>query len=196
MLMGRLISSATLATAIVVGAAFTALPANASIIDWTLVGVTFVDGGTAGGTFSTDSTTGHVTAFDIITTAGTTLPGQVYDSTTSFLLANNFNSPNSFITYLNDLSAAVYLNLEFVNPLTSSGVDSLVTGYAYDNSTGYTFGSWECRGCTNLRTVTAGEAVSATPLPSTWTMLIVGFLGLGFFAYRGTRNRSAAIAAA
>lgn len=35
----------------------------------------------------------------------------------------------------------------------------------------------------------------ATPLPS-WTMLIAGFLGLGFFAYRGTKNRAAATAAA
>jgi hypothetical protein len=39
-------------------------------------------------------------------------------------------------------------------------------------------------------------ATTATPLPSTWTMLIAGFIGLGFFAYRGTKNRSAATAAA
>ena len=38
--------------------------------------------------------------------------------------------------------------------------------------------------------------VSSTPLPSTWTMLIAGLVGLGFFAYRGSKNRSAAIAAA
>ncbi len=38
--------------------------------------------------------------------------------------------------------------------------------------------------------------LTATPLPSTWTMLIVGFLGLGFFAYRGTKQGSAAITAA
>jgi hypothetical protein len=38
--------------------------------------------------------------------------------------------------------------------------------------------------------------VSATPLPSTWTMLIAGFVGLGFFAYRGTKKRSAALLAA
>ena len=38
--------------------------------------------------------------------------------------------------------------------------------------------------------------LAATPLPSTWTMLIAGFLGLGLFAYRGTTNRSAAAAAA
>ncbi len=37
---------------------------------------------------------------------------------------------------------------------------------------------------------------SATPLPSTWLMLLSGFLGLGFFAYLGTKKGSAAIAAA
>ncbi len=36
----------------------------------------------------------------------------------------------------------------------------------------------------------------ATPLPSTWTMLIVGFAGLGFFAYRGSKSSAAALAAA
>jgi hypothetical protein len=30
--------------------------------------------------------------------------------------------------------------------------------------------------------------VSSTPLPSTWTMLLAGFCGLGFFAGRGTRS--------
>jgi hypothetical protein len=37
--------------------------------------------------------------------------------------------------------------------------------------------------------------LATTPLPSTWTMLIAGFVGLGFFAYRGSR-KNAAIAAA
>ena len=39
------------------------------------------------------------------------------------------------------------------------------------------------------------DNVATTPLPSTWTMLIAGFFGLGFFAYRGS-NRSTAIATA
>jgi hypothetical protein len=38
--------------------------------------------------------------------------------------------------------------------------------------------------------------VAATPLPSTWTMLIAGFVGIGFFAYRGSRNTASAVAAA
>jgi hypothetical protein len=38
--------------------------------------------------------------------------------------------------------------------------------------------------------------MAAAPLPSTWTMLIAGFLGLGYFACRGTKNRAGASAAA
>jgi hypothetical protein len=38
--------------------------------------------------------------------------------------------------------------------------------------------------------------VSATPLPSTWFLMLSGFAGLGFFAYRGTKKGSAALAAA
>jgi hypothetical protein len=38
--------------------------------------------------------------------------------------------------------------------------------------------------------------LTATPLPSTWTMLIAGFVGLGFFAYRGSKKNGAALSAA
>jgi hypothetical protein len=39
-------------------------------------------------------------------------------------------------------------------------------------------------------------SVSQTPLPSTWTMLIAGFVSRGFFGYRGSKNRAAALTAA
>src|ERR1035437_2893382 len=39
------------------------------------------------------------------------------------------------------------------------------------------------------------DATTTTPLPSTWLMLLSGFVGLGFFAYRGTKKNAAAIAA-
>lgn len=35
------------------------------------------------------------------------------------------------------------------------------------------------------------EQLSATPLPSTWTMMLIGLAGLGFFTRRGTKNRLA-----
>jgi hypothetical protein len=38
-------------------------------------------------------------------------------------------------------------------------------------------------------------SVSSTPLPSTWTMLVGGLLGVGFFAYRGSKKNAAALAA-
>jgi hypothetical protein len=45
--------------------------------------------------------------------------------------------------------------------------------------------------------VVIGEQfVNATPLPSTWTMLIAGFAGLGFFACRGSKKNGAAVVAA
>jgi hypothetical protein len=40
------------------------------------------------------------------------------------------------------------------------------------------------------------DPVTATPLPSTWTLLIAGFVGLGFFAYRGSKKNAAALSAA
>ena len=40
------------------------------------------------------------------------------------------------------------------------------------------------------------EVINATPLPSTWLMLLSGFVGLGFFAYRGSKKNAAALAAA
>jgi hypothetical protein len=39
-------------------------------------------------------------------------------------------------------------------------------------------------------------AATATPLPSAWTMLIAGFIGLGFFAYRGAKKNAAVISGA
>lgn len=35
-----------------------------------------------------------------------------------------------------------------------------------------------------------------TPLPSTWTMLVAGFAGVSFFAYRGSKKNSASLTAA
>jgi hypothetical protein len=40
------------------------------------------------------------------------------------------------------------------------------------------------------------DPVTATPLPSTWTMLIAGFVCLGFMASRGTKNNSVSFGAA
>lgn len=49
----------------------------------------------------------------------------------------------------------------------------------------------------DLAIINATEApISTTPLPSTWTMLIAGFVGIGFFAYRGSKRNAVALVAA
>ena len=41
-----------------------------------------------------------------------------------------------------------------------------------------------------------GSFLVATPLPSTWLMLLSGFIGLGYFAYRGMKKHTAVLAVA
>jgi hypothetical protein len=42
--------------------------------------------------------------------------------------------------------------------------------------------------------ITLVSGVTTVPEPSTWTMMLLGFAGLGFVGYRGTR-RGAPVAA-
>jgi hypothetical protein len=189
--MSKSAANVVLAIALVMGTASMALPANATTIDWTLVGVTFDDGGTASGTFSTDSTTGFVTAFDITTTTGFAFGGATYNTTTSYLFSNNFYSPNSFII-TTDNTTVPFLNLAFVNPLTALGVDDLVlTGW--DNGLGD--GSFECGACTQTpdRSVDSGVAVSTTPLPAALPMFGIGLGALGLLGWRRKRKAQVAV---
>jgi hypothetical protein len=43
---------------------------------------------------------------------------------------------------------------------------------------------------------TGTGSLTTTPLPSTWMMLLSGFLGFGFFAYRGINKSVVAVVAA
>ena len=70
---------------------------------------------------------------------------------------------------------------DFSGTLAASNILTVdVTNYAYDGAAGNP----------------TGLDVVFTPLPSTWTMLIAGFLGLGFFAYRASKKNGAALSAA
>lgn len=81
--------------------------------------------------------------------------------------------PNSISTQVKNLA------LQFVANVTGSG-------------------TW-AGGSYNVRLLTESHnqsMVFVTPLPSTWTMMIVGLVGLFIFGYRGTRKNTAALAAA
>jgi hypothetical protein len=143
-----------------------ALPAHATVINWTLQDVAFSDGGTASGIFSTDSTSGNVLSFTITTTSGTKLPGALYDSSVAQVL-NNFWQPDSFL--LRNPNPFVQLELAFVDPLTTPGIDSLALQRA----------SYECVSCSPSRIVVSGEAVSAVPEPAALALFGLGLFGLG-----------------
>ena len=144
--------------------------ATAAPIGWSLHGVTFDDGGTASGTFTTDSVSGALLSYDITTTAGSILGAFHYDASDSQVYGNNIFFANSFVIVNDSPYARPYLNLTFTDPLTSVGVHNLLDLH---NT------SWECQNCDPYRYVMAGEA-SSVPEPGTFALIGLAFAGLAF----------------
>lgn len=159
--------------------AFTAVPAEAGVITWTLEDVVFSDGGTASGTLTEDTSSGLVTSFDVVTTAGTHLGGLVYDATTAKVYYQSgvahsvdleINPPKK------NKPIPDYFELSFVNALTSPGVDYLVLGSGSN-------GTVECADCAPFRLAVSGYATTNPPAkvfePASLVLLSTSLLGLG-----------------
>ena len=79
----------------------------------------------------------------------------------------------------------------FASDISGTGVAGAyhvaTNGAVFANNNADNTGAWQMQ--------VSGSSVGETPLPSTWTMMLIGFAGLGFFAFRGSKKGSAAIAA-
>jgi hypothetical protein len=183
--MKKLIAKMALATVVAAGAAaFVAPSASASTINWTLQGVAFDDGGTAFGTFSTDSTNGNVTAWNITTTAGSALSGYLYNSTNSSFY------PSGGAYYIFSPTYWTTWNDVFASPLTSPGVISLALGYyAYE---------MDLLHVSRIRHVLSGAAIgviASTPLPAALPLFATGLGVTWLLARRRKRMPKPAMAA-
>jgi len=167
--------------------------ANAALItdDWTWTSASGSGSGVL--TYDTSNTSGGPGVFEVVGMAGTiNALGDPSAEVITFVpnpsYPNEILSPTGFFLYDDSI-------LPTSNPLVLNG------GLLFDAS------GWEWNifstgpsAYTIYNNSGANEggvfALSASPLPATWTMLIAGLLGLGFVAYRGTKKGSAALAAA
>jgi hypothetical protein len=113
----------------------------------------------------------------------------------------NPNQPNPFTIAEPPLSGgADYIidNVWFSSApyLDSDGVGFLLADGYTVNLWGNSPGSYTILiGAYNLYSNNDGPvSVTATPLPPTWTLLVAGFIGFGFFAFRSTKTNATAAA--
>jgi len=163
-------------------------------ITWDVTGA-LDDGGTVSGSFSLNGY-GYLSGGSITITGGSLL------TPTTFYFAGvpaggiipGTPPANGIDFYL--AGGQEVLQIVFNSSLETPGTNPISGGI---NGASFECLSWSCPpGGVDLVTTTyftSGSAV-ATPLPATWTMMLAGLGGLGFFAYRAKKNRRPAVAAA
>jgi hypothetical protein len=150
-----------------------------------------------------------VVAADITTTAGTQFGGFHY---TYSLQGNQNGMPaitgdvgpgydNREIYFYDPDNLRISLGLAFAAPLSITAPTPLILTSQYPGSPPHfpgeiygvpTYDTLAIDIATYLRPITGGsfdpiltsDSISGVPEPSTWAMMILGFLGLGFLAYR------------
>ncbi len=199
--MRALVRSLTLVAAAAGFFACDAPAARAAIVTWAFSGVGFDDGGTASGHFSVYSDPSFTAIiynnaggydYSILSTPGThtnllgyQLPGSIYSGPqTGFPTDSPSISPSGKTVdfFENGGSySGIFLQLTFANSLTAPGPNSIVSGF--ECGVGFPCPA----GIPNsipTRYINSFGVTSAVPEPATWAMMVLGFLGLGFMAYR------------
>ena len=132
-------------------------------------------------------------------------PGTPGASNVGFIAANDVLGPGSY-SLVGDGFSVVPVGLfntqgtGLAGTLDNGGGALTFGGWRFDNSANVyptiTFANSNCCGGDSEFRFAAATFTASTPLPSTWIMMLTGFVGLGFFAYRSSKKASAAIAAA
>ncbi len=112
----------------------------------------------------------------------------------SFGLSDVLKPFNFYFNYSSSVPQVYYVSGAFLVS-TPSGCNPFYTTCSYGLQPGNVgLVDWVIGGTTSQ--VAGTWVTTETPLPSTWTMMLIGIAGLGFFAYRGTKKNTAALAAA
>jgi hypothetical protein len=125
----------------------------------------------------------------VIASSGSLLDSSFLGNTPSALTLTTFVQLTANTLYWIDLSATNDSSVLWWYTADASGIGVANQFYAFNGGAAIgptSQGAYQAQ--------VTGDLV--TPLPSTWLMLLSGFVGLGFFAYRGTKKSAAAIAVA
>jgi len=175
-----------------------AVPAKAVLVDYN---ITFSGGASGSGILVLD-----LPALPTISIPWTPLPGPIFSSLSATFGALHFELTNSNIDYGQvQGGGGPPDSSHFAIALTQSH-DSFAPGTLYLAL----YNDWNNTGQFEIKVVGGGgdiasgvyalgapslHAIAAVPEPSTWAMMILGFAGVGFMAYR-RRNQGAAPSAA
>jgi hypothetical protein len=190
-----IVSAGAIALAALLGAG-----SGANAITWNFSNVPLSDGNVLSGFFSTDTNPYGYLASWSLTTSGpnNTFANFAYNPSTGYYNDNGANVLSSTSITFNNPDYSEVLQITFANVISdaTNAILGGIGGPSFEQCSAWGI----CR--TNFIRYIASETavgdplVSATPLPSTWTLLIAGFVGLGFIACRGTKKNSATFAAA
>jgi PEP-CTERM motif len=189
-------------------AGFASQQAVANTVTYELGGVQFTDGGSATGSVVIDTSGGSVSvniqtsggSFGNTYTSGGVFEPTLFGGSVGDLILNGTNgaTPTGFESF--PPSAFNVLELYFQAPLSTTAPNSVGQPFVDVGGpfNGVTFTGfedfWPVTGDLERRSVVSGFLVPGVPEPSTWAMMILGFLGLGWLAYQ-RKNRSALNAA-
>ncbi|MGH7023552.1 MAG: PEPxxWA-CTERM sorting domain-containing protein [Caulobacteraceae bacterium] len=144
---------------------------EAATILWTLEDVNMTLGTSLEGTFTTDSATGHLTAYDIHVQGGSQ-SGYLFQDT----ISEDYIASDGPQNYEIENTGDGYITLSFMNSLTS--------GLSKVNISSSSF---YCQACGDY-SVSGASGFVAVPEPATWAIVLLGFAGVGAAARRWRRE--------